>query len=335
MLRKLFVISVIVLLLGSCIPAQPAAPTEAVTVEPTNRDLQGGKPFRFVHPNRQHPVVRLMMLGFVEACRDLDVDCVDAGLDFVDIPALLVKGEQAITLGSSGVVYTQDAVFYENGKAIVNAGIPLVATHIQLKNNEIPGLYAWVATDNIDYSQRSADRMAELIGCKGSVAVTLGSYSDLEGAVYEAFKARMQEKCPGIIVHEPYEEGFDSPPAIAKMVAIFRSDPDISAVYSTTGAGAYNWAQAAMEMGYAAGQVKIAGMDYSRQNLDLVKSGWVDFLVGQPLYEEHYRAVECLVGKLKGDPCELANPFPAPLVDKSNMDIYYGFCDRSEAMEVK
>ena len=276
-----------------------------------------------------------MALGFFEACKDYDVDCEDMGLDFVDIPAIITKGEQSITLGSSGIVYTQDKVFYENGIDIVNAGIPLVATHIQLQNNEIPGLYGWVATDNQDYARRSADKMAELIECKGTVAVTLGSYSDVESPVGEAFSVRLRELCPAVTVLDPYEEGFDSPPAIAKMVAIFRGNPGITGVYSTTGAGAYNWALAAQEMGYEAGQVKIAGMDYSRQNLDLVRAGWVHFLVGQPLYEEHYRAVECLVLKLQGEPCPLANPFPAPLVDASNMNTYFGFNDRAEQMVIE
>lgn len=354
-MKKLLLVIAILMLLASCVPTkmeptkvteptvapivvatvEPTVAPTAVPAEPTARDLQGGKPFRFVHPNRQHPVVRLMMLGFFEACKDLDVECVDQGLDGVDVAGIIAKGEEAISLGSSGVVFTQDKVWYNVGIEIVNAGIPLVATHIQLPNDEIPGLYAWVATDNKDYAVRSADRMAELIACEGTVAITQGSFNDVENPVTGAFTAQMAVKCPNVKVLAAQEEGFDSPAAITKMVAILQANPEIVAAYSTTGAGATNWAKAAQEIGKKAGDIKIAGMDYSRQNLDLVKEGWVAFLVGQPLYEEHYRAVECLVEKLKDNPCDLAQPFPAPLVDQSNMDTYYGFNDRSDTMEIK
>jgi len=177
--------------------------------------------------------------------------------------------------------------------------------------------------------------MAELIGCQGEIALTQGSFNDVENTVAATFTAKMNELCPNVKVLEPREEGFDSPAAIAKMVAILQANPNVNAAYSTTGAGAYNWALAAQEMGKEAGEIKIAGMDYSRQNLDFVKSGWVSFLVGQPLYEEVYKAVECLAAKLEGNPCPLANPLPAPLVDLSNIETYYGFNDRAEQMVIE
>jgi ribose transport system substrate-binding protein len=318
--------------LVSC--AQPKAAPSPTVGEKTAKELQGGKPFRFVHPNRQHPVVRLMMLGFFEACKDLQVECVDQGMDGVDIPGIVTKAEEAISLGSSGVVFTQDKVWYEVGEKIVKAGIPLVATHIQLDKNEIPGLYAWVATDNKDYSIRSGELMAKLTECKGTVAITQGSYNDIENPVSEFFTNSYLEKCPNGKVLAPQEEGFDPPQAVAKMSALLQANPDLSAAFSTTGAGASNWTKALQDLGYEKGRVKVAGMDYSRQNLDYVKSGWVAFLVGQPLYEEHYKAVECLVNKLKGNPCPLQNPFPAPLITTENINTYYGFNDRSDKLSV-
>jgi ribose transport system substrate-binding protein len=335
-----FMILVIASLLVACVGGQGATvvptspPVATVAAAKTAMELQGGKPFRFVHPNRQHPVVRLMMLGFFEACKDLKVSCVDQGQDLVDIPGIVAKGEEAISLGSSGIVFTQDKVWYAVGEEEVKAGIPLVATHVQLKNNEIPGLYAWVAADNADYSTRSADKMAELIACKGTVSITQGSYNDVENVVSDVFTKELLLKCPTVVVLKPEVEGFDPQPAIAKMVSIFQANPGITAAFSTTGAGPSNWAEAAKEMNYEAGKVKIAGMDYSRQNLDLVKSGYVAFLVGQPLYEEHYKAVECLVALLQKNPCKQDQLFPAPLVDQSNMNTYYGFNDRADAMVI-
>jgi ribose transport system substrate-binding protein len=78
----------------------------------------------------------------------------------------------------------------------------------------------------------------------------------------------------------------------------------------------------------APGDLVIVGMDYTRPNLDLVKAGWVTALVGQPLYEETYRALELLVANSKGEAVNYRNPFPAPIITIDGIDTYYGYADR-------
>ena len=86
--------------------------------EPTLNELQGGDPFRFVIVNNQHPIVRIMMLGFFEACEDYGLDCEMAGIDGTDTAALLAQAESTISLGSSGVVFYPNEAYFEVMKDI-------------------------------------------------------------------------------------------------------------------------------------------------------------------------------------------------------------------------
>lgn len=334
MKRLLLLGAILLILIAGCQADEPTPTPEpeaaAAPVELTNRDLQDGKPFRLVVPNNQHPIVRIMMLGFFEACDDYGVDCVMAGIDFTDTAQLLARGEEAISLGSSGVVYYPNEAYFENMRDIMEAGIPVVGFHVILPD-EMAGdvALAWVAADSIDYSIRAADLMAEEVACEGPIAVTLGGHNEVETPAGEAFTERMQELCEGIEVLEPEEEGFEPSAAIAKAAAILSAHPDITGAYSTTGAGSTTWATALRDADKEAGEVTVISMDYSQQNLDWVKDGWVKALVGQPLYEETYRAVELLVDVLHGDEIEFANIYPAPLIEQDDIQQYYDYAARS------
>ena len=73
-------------------------------------------------------------------------------------------------------------------------------------------------------------------------------------------------------------------------------------------------------------------MDYTRPNLDLVKSGEVWMLVGQPLYEEMYYSVVLLANHLLGIPVPYGNYLPAPQVTLENIDQFYAINDFAESI---
>jgi len=333
MTGKKLVATIVILLIFSLLAAcadKPEPTPVPPSAEPTNLDLQNGDPFRLVVPNNQHPIVRIMMLGFFEACDDYGVECVMAGIDFTDTEQLLARGEEAISLGSSGVVYYPNEAYFENMRDVMAADIPVVGFHVILPD-ELAGdvALAWVAADSIDYSIRAADLMAEQVNCEGPIAVTLGGHNEVETPAAEAFTAHMKELCDGIEVLAPEEEGFEPATAIAKAAAIISAHPDVKGAYSTTGAGSTTWATALRDADFAPGEVKVISMDYSEQNLDWVKDGWVSALVGQPLYEETYKAVELLVGLLHGEDIEFANLYPAPLIQADSIQKYYDYAARS------
>jgi ribose transport system substrate-binding protein len=297
----------------------------------TNRQLQHGKPFVFLSPNRQHPVVRTMKLGFEDACAFYQVDCVDDSFDGVDMSNMASQTDLLLAQGASGAIPYVDKVVYASDAKIISAGIPSVCIHQEVPVGAVPGLMAWSATDGGDYAVRVADLMGKQLNGKGTIALTQGSLNDVENNVSAHFIAELKAKFPAIIILPAQMEGFDPPTAIALAESILKAHPEIVAAFGTTGNSPVTWAKAAQAAGLKPGQIMIVGMDYTRQNLDLVKSGDVYALVGQPLYEETYAAVGILVAHLQGKPVSYANMLPAPLITKDNEATYYKYADRVDA----
>ena len=305
-----------------------AEPMPTAVVVKSNKELQNGKPFVFISPNRQHPVVRTMALGFWEACEALKVDCKDYSFDGVDLALMATGVDQIIAQGASGAIAFVDQRVYNLDNQLIAAGIPTDCIHVKVKPTDIPGLLGWVATDATDYAKRSALFIGEKIGGKGTVVVTQGDLNDVENEVTAAFTAEMKAKYPNVVVLPPEMEGFDPPQAIAKAAAVLQAHPDLVAAFGTTGGSPTTWAKALEQTGFKKGAVIVVGMDYTRQNLDLVKEGWVTAVVGQPLYEETYKATEMLMDKLLGKPVNFDNPYPAPIITAKDVDKYYGYADR-------
>ena len=311
-----------------CAQKEPVEDTRSA-----NQILQDGKPFRFLSCNKQHPVVRTMAAGFWAACKDFEVDCEDNSFDGVDFTLMVPQVDIAINNGSSGVIPFTDVAVFEQDMRLVEAGIPTIAIHTPINEDDYPGYLGWVAADSVDYATRAAIAMGEKLGGKGKVAITQGSFNDLENVVSDTFTKTMNEKFPEIIVLEPQVEGFDQPTAIGAVTAIIVAHPDLTGAFGTTGASASSWAIALEQQGFAKGQVTIIGMDYTRQNLDLVRDGHVFALVGQPLYEELYEAVRLLVENLHGREVPYDNVYPAPIITIDNLDTYYKYADLVDASE--
>ena len=297
-----------------------------------NGKLQNGKPIRFIGVNRSHPVVRVITLGFQEACRDLGVVCENNAAEGVDFALFAANADIAIAQGTSGAIPFIDKAVYETDKKLIAAGIPLVNIHGSVNKDELPGVLGWVAADNVAYAKAAAEAIGAKMGGKGIVAVTQGSLNDVENVVNQTFTAYMAEKYPGITVLSPEMEGFDQPAAIAVAAAMLQKEPGITAAFGTTGNSPTTWAKAAESIGKKPGEIIIIGMDYTAENLALIKSKQVYAVVGQPLYEETYKAVELLVAHLQGKEIPYSNVIAAPIITLANVDKYLGYADRVKGL---
>ena len=119
---------------------------------------------------------------------------------------------------------------------------------------------------------------------------------------------------------KPAIEGFDPAKAVSIGVSILQANPDVNAAFSVTGGGAKTWSGAAAQTGR---RLVIISMDYTRQNLDLVRAGKVYGLVAQPLYQEHAAAVDSLKTIICGGTVPYAPTLPAPIITKANVGEYY------------
>ena len=124
----------------------------------------------------------------------------------------------------------------------------------------------------------------------------------------DRFRKTIAAKFPDIKVLETQLEGFEPSAAEAKAVGILQANPDVTGAFSTTGNGVQTWSGAARK---ADREVVIIGMDYIRQNLDIIKSGAAYGLVAQPLYEEGAKTAELAAALAEGKEIPYLNPLPA------------------------
>lgn len=309
----------------------------AITTPPTEtpkdktlKELQNGKPFVFVGTNVSHPTVKIMELGFWDACVDYDLSCKFMSVEGNDIAGLVAMMDTISPNNTSGITSSiYDTAFYADTQKAIDAGIPVVNWHFIMDEGTLPGLKAWVSADVAAYGKAAGEAMGKQIKCKGTVAITQGAHTSTEDLAATSFSDALKAACPKVKVLEPQEEGYDPPQAIAKATAILTANPDVVGAFSTTGAGPTTWAKAAQDRGKQPGDITIISMDYTVENLDLVKSGWVYGLVGQPIYEENYKAVELLVAALKGEEVPYANPLECPIITLKDIGPYYELAQRA------
>jgi|TARA_B110000211_G_scaffold136021_1_gene155761 ribose transport system substrate-binding protein len=278
-----------------------------------------------------HPVHRLMQAGFLEKCAELGYECEvvgDPSATNWDLAATTPLAEAALSRTDfDGVgVYGPDPAIYSYMSQLGGEGLPVVTWHVLPPEGSVPGLMAAVGEDIPDAGRSAAMAIGEALGGAGTVALTQGASNDTENAMTDSFRATIAEQFPDIVVLATEMEGFDPSAAEAKAIAILLANPEVTAAFGTTGNSAQTWVGAARK---ADRKVVIIGMDYIRQNLDLVRSGEVYGLVAQPLYEES-AMVAVLLGKLaKGEPIEYLNPLPAPVITADDLDPFYAMLDRA------
>ena len=291
--------------------------------------LAAGKNILWVQPMRDHPVHRLMQAGFLAKCKELGDNCEVVGNPSAtnyDVAASIPLAEAAMarTKFDAIAVYGPGPEIYPFITKLGKEGFPVVTWHVLPKEGAIPGLKAATGEDIPVAGQNAALSMGEAMGGKGVIALTQGSSNDTENVMADSFRKTMAEKYPDIKILDTQMEGFEPSAAEGKGVAILQGNPDVTAAFSTTGNGVQTWSGAARK---ADRKLIIVGMDYIRQNLDIVKSGAAYGVVGQPLYEESAETAVLADALANGKTVTYSNPLPASVVTAKDLDPYYKMLD--------
>lgn len=298
----------------------PEPPQEETSAEFNPADYPIGMPAAI----KTHPVIQIWIAGFVTKAKELGYPYHVYAVDGTDMAQMYNLAETGIIQhGLKGMVmHTWEEGSHAYFKKWADQGIVVVSEHQDFGTDPsaYPGLSAWAACSSVEYSKTVANEMGKVIGGKGKVVVTEGSFNPQENEAAASFKAEMNKNFPDVVVLDPQEEGFDTAVAIQRATAILQANPDVVGAYSTTGNGPTTWATAQKNAGK---KICIISMDYTEPNLDLVKSGEVYALVAQPLFQEFQMAVELLDKIFRGEDYEYANMLEAPLVTSANVDDYY------------
>jgi len=279
----------------------------------------------WVQAMKDHPVHRLMQAGFLDKCKELGYICEvvgDPSATNWDIPATLPLAEAALarTKYDAIGVYGPDPAIYSYISKLAKEGFPVVTWHVLPPEGTVEGLKAATGEDIVNAGTNAAIAIGDKLGGKGTVALTQGASNDTENAMAGAFRATIAEKYPDIKVLDTQMEGFEPSAAEGKAIAILQGNPDVTAAFGTTGNSIQTWSGAARKAGR---DVVIIGMDYIRQNLDLVKSGAAYGIVAQPLYEESAKVAELLGDLAQGKTVTYLNPLPAAVITAADLDPYY------------
>jgi ribose transport system substrate-binding protein len=288
-----------------------------------------GKHILWVQPMRDHPVHRLMQAGFLARCKELKDTCEVVGnpsATTYDVSASIPLAEAAMarTKFDAIAVYGPGPEIYPFIGRLGRDGFPVVTWHVLPKEGSVPGLKAATGEDIPAAGASAAVAMGEKMGGKGVIALTQGSSNDTENVMSDSFRKTMAVKYPAIKILDTQMEGFEPSSAEAKGVALLQGNPDVTAAFSTTGNGVQTWSGAARK---ADRKLIIVGMDYIRQNLDIVKAGAAYGIVAQPLYEEAEKTAELADALAEGKKIDYLNPLPAKVLTAADLAPYYKMLD--------
>jgi ABC-type sugar transport system substrate-binding protein len=197
-------------------------------------------------------------------------------------------------------------------------------------------MLAWASPDLVEYSVNAGKAGAKKVNCVGPVALSQSGLADIENLVVDSFVEGFLEVCSDTEILPVVAVGSgDDAKGIAVSAALLQANPDVTVAFTSTSDGARWWALAAQESGIDKGKIAIIGMDGTRANLDLVASGDVWMLVGQPIFEQAYYLVGLLTQNLMGYPVPYDNLLPSPQITLENVDDFYVIVDLADAVGAK
>jgi ribose transport system substrate-binding protein len=328
--KKLFfllgLLLVAALLVAAC-GAQPAAPAAPPAEEAGGEsaaapaESTGAKPYiPVISKGFQHQFWLAVKQGAEQAAQDLNVDITFEGPENesqVDkqiemLQAALDKQPAAICLAA----LDSQAVtpLLEKAKA---ANIPVVGFDSGVES-DIPVTTA--ATDNIAAAGAAADKMAELIGNEGEVAVVVHDQTSRTGIDRrDGFVNRIKEKYPNITIVDVQYGGGDHLKSTDLAKAIIQAHPNLKGFFGANEGSAIGVLNAVKELGKE-GQIVVIGYDAGKQQKDAVRSGVMAGAISQDPVSIGYKCVESAVKALNGETLPEIIDTGFKWYDKTNVD---------------
>lgn len=180
-------------------------------------------------------------------------------------------------------------------------GIPVVGFDSGV-DSDIPVTTA--ATDNVAAAAHIADRMAEMIGGEGQVAVIAHDQTSRTGIDrVDGFRNRIEEEYPDIEIVDIQYAGGDHLRSTDAAKAIILSNPDIDGFFGANEGSIIGVLNAVIELGME-GDLVVIGYDSGLQQTEAIRSGTITGSVTQDPIGIGYKAVEAAVMALLGEELE-------------------------------
>ena len=277
-------------------PAQAPAEEPAAPAETTARPY-----IPVISKGFQHQFWQAVRLGSENAARDLNVDItfegpesesqVDRQIEMLQVA--LEKNPSAICLAA---LDSQAVIpLLERAQA---AGIPVIGFDSGV-DSDIPVTTA--ATDNIAAAAHAADKMAELIGGEGEVAVIVHDQTSRTGIDRrDGFVNRMAEQYPNITVVDVQYGGGDHLRSTELARAIIQAHPNLKGFFGANEGSIIGVLNAVRELDME-GDLVVIGYDSGQQQMDAIRSGAEAGAITQDPIGIGYKCVEAAVKAINGE----------------------------------
>jgi ribose transport system substrate-binding protein len=268
----------------------------------------------------QHQFWQAVKLGAEKAATELKVKItfegpenesqVDKQLEMLQ--AALAKKPQAICFAALDSKAANPLL-----KKAQAAKIPVVGFDSGV-DSDIP--VATAATDNLAAAGLAADKMAQLIGDAGEVAVVVHDQTSRTGIDRrDGFLNRIKAKHPKINVVDVQYGGGDHLKSTDLAKAILQAHPRIKGIFGANEGSAVGVLNAVKEL-HMQGKLVVIGYDAGKQQKDAVRSGVMAGAVSQDPVGIGYKCVETAVKAIKGEKVPKAIDTGYRWYDKANID---------------
>lgn len=267
----------------------------------------------------QHQFWQAVKAGADKAAKEFDVRITFEGPDnetMVDRQIDMLSAALANNPAAIGFAALDSQAAIPLLRQAKEKNIPVVAFDSGV-DSDIPVTTA--TTDNIAAAALAADKMAELIGGKGKVAVVAHDQTSRTGIDRrDGFVNRIAEAYPDIEVVSVQYGGGDQLKSTEVAKAIMTANPDLDGMFGTNEGSAIGVVNAVREMG--AKELVIIGYDSGKAQKDAVRSGLMAGAITQNPIGIGYETVKAAVAAIKGESVPEVIDTGFYYYDASNMD---------------
>ncbi|WP_208592113.1 ABC transporter substrate-binding protein [Gracilibacillus suaedae] len=269
---------------------------------PASDEGSGDKPYvAIVSKGFQHQFWQAVQRGAEQAAEEFDVEITFEGPENesqVDkqiemLQAALDKNPDAI--GFAALDSQAASPLLENAD---ESDIPVIAFDSGV-DSDIPLTTA--STNNYEAAALAADKMAELIGEEGKVALVVHDQVSVTGVQRrDGFVETIEEKYPDIEIVDTQYGGGDHLESTNLAKTMMQAHPDIAGIYGSNEGSAIGVVNAVRELGKE-GEVTVVGFDSGKQQIDAIKDGVMAGAITQNPEGIGYETVKAAVDALNGE----------------------------------
>jgi len=267
----------------------------------------------------QHQFWQAVKAGADKAAAELGVEVTFEGPDnetMVDRQIDMLSAALAKKPAAIGFAALDSQAAIPLLKQADEAGIPIIAFDSGV-DSDIPK--ATAATDNLAAAALAADKMAELIGGSGKVAIVAHDQTSRTGIDrVEGFQKQVEEKYPDIEIVTVQYGGGDHLKSTEITKSILQANPDLKGIFGANEGSAIGVVNGVREMNRT--DVVVIGYDSGAQQKQAIKDGLLAGAITQNPVGIGYETVKAAVAAAKGEPVQKEIDTGFYYYDKNNMD---------------